>query len=68
MFKIIIFILIYFPFPFNFSPLSDFIDDENDMLVLVPLGEDPKTAKNRIIIPQGFHNFLLFFKCTQVEQ
>nr|CAD2185393.1 unnamed protein product [Meloidogyne enterolobii] len=52
MYKIIIFILIYFPFPFNFSPLSDFIDEENDMLVLVPLGEDPKTAKNRIIIPQ----------------
>ncbi|KAF7637033.1 hypothetical protein Mgra_00003422 [Meloidogyne graminicola] len=61
-----IFILFYFLFssfglniPSASQDGNDFFDDENELLILVPKGEDPRTAKNKIIIPQAKGNHRL---------
>jgi hypothetical protein len=36
-------------------------NEEGDVIVLVPRGEDPNTAKNRVVIPQGI---LMCLKCA----
>lgn len=65
----ILLLLLFLPAAFNVNADLQTIEG-TDVIILVPRGEDPNTAKNRVVIPQGsFKPFLLsesvFIVCSK---